>query len=165
MPVYDIYSKRKKRSEQTEAEVYQYDRIPETLRAQIQHIWDDAIGPCLDPGPSYWEPPPHNSEAWKTIRDCVCREKGLMTFAREPDPRRDCIAYLYGEKNAENLLDLVEFSFRYISQVMGERDRYELRKCGAKQTPSDVIAELNVRFREAGVGYQFEGDQIIRVDS
>ena len=30
---------------------------------------------------------------------------------------------------------------------------------------SDTIEEMNQRFRENGVGYQYENDQIIRVDS
>jgi hypothetical protein len=33
------------------------------------------------------------------------------------------------------------------------------------QTPDDAIAELNRRFREPGVGYQYVGGDIIRVDS
>jgi hypothetical protein len=31
--------------------------------------------------------------------------------------------------------------------------------------PDDAIEELNIRFRQAGFGYQFEAGQIIRVDS
>src|SRR5690606_22438334 len=31
--------------------------------------------------------------------------------------------------------------------------------------PDDAIKELNIRFKEAGVGYQFEQGELIRVDS
>jgi acetylglutamate kinase len=34
-----------------------------------------------------------------------------------------------------------------------------------QQTPDGAISDLNDRFREHGVGYQFEGGEIVRVDS
>jgi hypothetical protein len=34
-----------------------------------------------------------------------------------------------------------------------------------KESPSDALDEINYRLRQAGVGYQFEGDSLIRVDS
>jgi len=163
MPVFDIYSRRKKRSEQTELDVYQYDKIPETVRTQIQHILDDAIGPCIEP--STYSRSRHNNEAWHFIRDVLCREKGRMSLANESSPYKDCIAYLIREQDIDELLDLVEFSFRYVSIWMGKLEKYEREGMGAKQSADDAIKELNFRLREAGVGYQFESGQIVRVDS
>ncbi len=167
MPVYDIYSRRKKRSEQTEPDVYQYDKIPDTLRVQIRHIWDDAIGPYYDPEPIYEldSPPPHNNEGWGIIRATMCREKGRLSLANESNRKKDCVGYLHREEDIDNLLDLVEFSFLYIDRVMGKKERYKRDELGATQGSEDAINELNFRFREAGVGYQFEGGQIIRMDS
>lgn len=59
-------------------------------------------------------------------------------------------------------MDIVETSFRVV-------DGY-CRKQGylfgdAKLSPDAAITELNIRFREHGVGYQFETGQINRVDS
>ncbi len=39
------------------------------------------------------------------------------------------------------------------------------RKLDVSQKPDDAINELNHRFQEHEIGYQFEGGQIIRVDS
>ena len=36
---------------------------------------------------------------------------------------------------------------------------------GVKQKADDAIKELNFRFRDAGIGYQFESGKIIRLDS
>jgi hypothetical protein len=33
------------------------------------------------------------------------------------------------------------------------------------QSPDDAIEELNNRFRESGIGYQFESGEVVRVDS
>lgn len=167
MPIYDIYSRRKKRAEQTEPDVYQYDRIPDTLRTQIQHIWDDAIGPYFSLSLDYWSgsAPPNNNKAWEFIRKAVCHEKGKQSLANESNPYTDCTVYLHQEQDIDELLDLVEFSFRCISCMMSKIPNYEREQLGAEQDPESAIKELNFRFREAGVGYQFEGDQIIRVDS
>ncbi len=35
----------------------------------------------------------------------------------------------------------------------------------SKETPDKAIEELNIRFKEAGIGYQFEQHELIRVDS
>ena len=48
MPIYDIYSRRKRRAEQAEPDVYQYEFIPDTVRTQIRYIWDGAIGPYYE---------------------------------------------------------------------------------------------------------------------
>ncbi len=45
MRIYETYSKRlKKRKQAGQPDVYQYDELPQPLRVQIIHIWDDAIG-------------------------------------------------------------------------------------------------------------------------
>lgn len=41
--------------------------------------------------------------------------------------------------------------------------RHHSRVC--KVPPADGLRELNERFLRAGVGYQFENEQIIRMDS
>ena len=60
------------------------------------------------------------------------------------------------------MLDAIELSFKVINRMT--RDWEYLHRSNCKQIADDAIEELNVRFREQGVGYQFEGE-IIRVDS
>jgi hypothetical protein len=56
----------------------------------------------------------------------------------------------------------VELGFKWI-------DSYYRQEIGyftlPKITPDEAIDELNARFREHGVGYQYESGNIIRVDS
>ncbi|HAX5771969.1 TPA: hypothetical protein JTW80_004632, partial [Escherichia coli] len=44
------------------------------------------------------------------------------------------------------------------------KNHYEFKDI-TSQSPGDAVIELNERFREHGVGYQFESEEIIRIDS
>lgn len=65
---------------------------------------------------------------------------------------RELVGFVLNEEDVERVLDAVELSFRYINN-------------GKNQLADDAIAELNVRFREHGVGFQFLDGRIVRVDS
>ena len=158
MPIYDLYSRRKRHETQSEPDVYQYDEIPEALHVQVQRIFEDSIGPYdLH---SYR----NNNEAWCFIREAISREIGKLTFAGKRSPFDDCIAFLHSEQNVEQWLNLVEFGMRVIA-AQTNYDDYERDKRGITQPPQDAVKEFNFRFLEAGLGYQFENNQIIRVDS
>lgn len=166
MRVYDIFSKRKKRAEQTEPDVYQYDDLPGALRHQIQYILQDAIGPYYEPvGILGGDPPAHNNDAWRSIWRTLCREKGVQCLVGPGNPQADCFAYLHREQNIEYVLDLVEICLVLINRVLGKKRDFELRSLGATLEAVDAIEEINFRFREAGVGYRFEREEFIRVDS
>lgn len=165
MPIYDIYSRRKKKESQAEADVYQYVMMPPTLRTQIRRILEDAIGPFWESYGYSTSTPPQNNQGWHFIRDTICREKGLLSLANEESPKDDCIGYLHGEVNVDDVLDLVEFGVRYVDRVIRRMNTSDRRGHGIKTDPDDAIAELNFRFREAAFGYQFESGKIIRVDS
>jgi len=44
MPIFDLFSKRRKRQKGEMPDVYVYNKIPETLKVQIVHIWNDELG-------------------------------------------------------------------------------------------------------------------------
>ena len=60
---------------------------------------------------------------------------------------------------------MIEASFLYIDKVARGFISYDQEARGIRVAADAAIDELNERFRRAGVGYQFEGGQIIRVDS
>jgi hypothetical protein len=98
----------------------------------------------------------------------LAREKGVFYLERGDTAFDRCANYLLAATNIEDILDAVEVTFRQI-QNFAELDNWEWQRevmgRGLIQRPKNAIAELNFRFREAGVGYQFENGQIIRVDS
>ena len=64
-------------------------------------------------------------------------------------------------EGTEKAIDVIELSFKCIDNYV--RDNPTI--FNASISPDEAIAELNHRFQEHGVGYQYESGQIIRVDS
>jgi len=176
MAILDLYSRRKRRREKAgQPDVYQYDDIPRPLRVQIIQIWREAIGPGLPPDPygisGYYEPP-NSEDRWKEIHAALAREKGMFVLAKGNSAFEQCAKYLLGVSNIDDALDVIEVTFRTIyaiSQMKAQMREYEwdaeASRRGITLKPEDAISELNFRFREAGLGYQFENGKIVRVDS
>ena len=159
--VYDLYSRRRLRGLQQEADVYSYDEIPEILRGQIPHIWRSAMGPVRVYFNADWE----DNANWALIQELLCRERGLEYLGGDKrTPMNDCIHYLKTEENTDFRLDLVEISFTHINTLQNLRDSV-LTILQITQDPDSAISELNERFRNAAFGYRFENGQIVRIDS
>ncbi|MEH2410379.1 MAG: hypothetical protein V7K36_16425 [Nostoc sp.] len=71
--------------------------------------------------------------------------------------------FMLETKVIEEILDVVELSFELIDRAYRDDSLRCITK--SKITPDEAIKELNYRFREHGVGYQYESGEIIRVDS
>jgi hypothetical protein len=162
MAVNDLFSRRRKLAQKgTEPDVYQYKDIPRTLRTQIAFIWRDAIGPCLESSEyNYGPDPTNNSAVWDQIHNGFAREKGVGMLGISGNSAKNCVEYLQSAQNVEDILDIIEFTFRYI-QWLGQFSEYERKNVGIAQSAEDAIDELNFRFRDAAVGYQFEAGQLV----
>lgn len=159
----DIYHKRKRLREKAgQPDVYKYDQLPEELRVQVIHIWRTSLGVYKD----YYGEEVLPNKNWVWIHDTFCRELGLLTL--EP-PRNNafqkCCKFILDESDIDNVLSLIEFSFRFIDMYWRNRFFYDKDDAKATQDPDDAIDELNARFKEHGIGYQYVGGEIIQVDS
>ncbi|MDE2888524.1 MAG: hypothetical protein OXR72_09920 [Gemmatimonadota bacterium] len=159
MKVFDLFSKREKRKRGEYPDVYLYDEIPRELRVKIVHIIRDAFGTPLNLGG-------HGNQVWKayeSIHDALCREYGFLKLPGEYESCYEAVLnYLLQVEAAENAIDVIELSLRVIdNHVRENRHEYKDRKI----SPDDAIDELNHRFREHGVGYQYESGMIVRIDS
>lgn len=67
-------------------------------------------------------------------------------------------------EDIEKTLDVIELSFKYIDIAI-RGTNYNNNAINIRCTPDEAIQELNERFKENGVGYQFENGQLIKVDS
>ncbi|MDZ8025727.1 MAG: hypothetical protein RMX97_13710 [Nostoc sp. DedQUE11] len=157
MKVYDIYSKRQKRLMGEFPDVYQYDDIPKQLRIQIVHIMNDAIGAYSN----------HKETAniFQVIHDILCREYGMLSLQGilSDGYKGDVINFMLESNDTKQVIDVVELSFRLIYiTYRSDNIRYYT---APKITLKNAIEELNFRFTEHGVGYQYESGEIIRVDS
>ncbi|MEX0608654.1 MAG: hypothetical protein WD016_09890 [Balneolaceae bacterium] len=75
----------------------------------------------------------------------------------------ELIQFFIKEEEVEKQLDVIELSFRYVNRITRKYDY--LLKQNADKVASESISELNHRFKEHGIGYQFEDEHIIRTDS
>lgn len=161
MSIFDLYSRRKRQGKTAgKADVYQYDDLPQPLRVQVVNLWRWAIGPVLTGG--FANQP--NWSIWVAIQEGLAHEKGVPVLASGDDPFTRCVKYFLSERPIDDLLDLLELTFRYIANL-ADLNEYQRRDRGITVTGEEAIYELNFRLREAGVGYQFEGNSIIKLDS
>lgn len=165
MALFDLFSKRQKRLRGEVPDVFTYDNIPQPLRLQIVHIWRSAIGVPEE----FHARQNMVKEAYITIVEVLCREYGVFCLVDqgseylERDFFKELIKFFLSESNIEKVLDVIELSFRTIEKVASG---FEYRmQSNASELADESIAELNSRFKEHGVGYQFESGEIIRVDS
>ena len=164
MPVFDLFSYRKRRAEGERPDVFVYDTLPQPLRVQIVRIMQDAIG-RFHVYNSPFDDAIENNKGWQIIHDTVAREHGVFRLADEIKLDARCAYFLLNCDSVKRVLDLVEFSFRYVDKIARIFNEHDRQRKGIEVTASDAIAELNERFRRAGVGYQFEEGKIFRVDS
>ena len=75
----------------------------------------------------------------------------------------DLVNFFLQERNVERVIDAVELSFQFIDKVT--RDYNYLNRRNASEMADIAINELNNRFKEHGIGYQYTNGQIIRTDS
>jgi Domain of unknown function (DUF7014)/AbiJ N-terminal domain 4 len=105
-----------------------------------------------------------SSKAWDIIHDMLSREMGVFYLSDDEhaDSEAACKQLLMSASTDE-ALDIIELSFRsleHIGQLLPWDERLHIT-LGA----SDAIDELNHRFKEHGVGYQFVEGEIVRIDS
>jgi hypothetical protein len=154
---YEIFSKRQKLG-RGEPDVFQYESIPSALRVQVIHIWGDTLGHS---DPRYTN---RSEQIYELIHNHLCREYGCFQLGNDPyQTTENKLRLFLGRCSTGEALDVIELSFRCITNLSSDpNERYALNSA---MTAEVAIAELNERFREHGVGYQFESGIIVRVDS
>ncbi|CAK8714020.1 Abortive infection C-terminus [Candidatus Electrothrix aarhusensis] len=152
----DLYSKKRKRERGEFSDVYQYEDIPSSLRVQVVHMLKEAF--ATEGG--YF-----SGEAKKNIKQInslLCREYGVFKLADEYyEGFEELSKFLLQTEDYEQVLDVIELTFRIIDSSI----RKHLYHYNKHLNVDELINELNQRFREAGVGYQYESGELIRVDS
>ncbi|HAS0834857.1 TPA: hypothetical protein I3292_004920, partial [Enterobacter cloacae subsp. cloacae] len=156
MAIYDLFSKRQKRLRGDVPDVYQYTNLPQNFRVQVVHIVKSTIGNDSD----YNTPA---SQIYNYINNTLCREYGVFKLQEYASENFEYIYnFFLKEKDPEKCLDVIELTFKCINGYV-RQNSWEFRDC--HQSPDDAIEELNNRFRESGIGYQFESGEVVRVDS
>jgi hypothetical protein len=131
--------------------------LPEGLRAQIVQLWEKAFGPD-----ERYHPGPHM--AYKEIHRILCEEHKFYPQLPQVSHRslalRELIAeYFLYIADTSKALGVVQVVFSTMEQMLHRRiemwgcldDPFSL----SKYRSPEIIDELNRRFRENNVGYQY----------
>lgn len=159
MSIFNLFSKRHDLQNGEVPDVYQYDKLPEKFRVQFVHIVKDTIG----------EERMYNNlsnKVYADIHKILCKEYGMFTLGESGTSYNFSAVYDYflNTKNLHQCLDIIELSMLTIDTAVRSR-KYEFqRELGVSQSPDDAISELNIRFKESGIGYQYESGKVIRID-
>lgn len=148
MTVTDLFSKRQQRLRGGGPDVYVYDRLPMPLRIQLLYMLDELLG--------------NEQEFYKTYSTCnqivhyvvktLRLEYGKYHIARdnENDDYHELILFLKKEEDIERVMDAIEL-------IINQTREYP----GYDEQCRDFINDLNIRFREHGVGYELINGEII----
>lgn len=158
MPSFDLYSKRKELVHRDSSDVFRYDVFPEALKHQIIYIIEEALGEDI--------PPTHYvKDVFEYADRTLRKEYGVASLASDSrSSKKAVISFFLREETVDRSLDVVQVMFKIISFVEPRGD-FRQRTRNRELSPEMAIAELNRRFREHGVGFQYESGEIIRVDS
>ncbi len=155
MAIIELFSKRRMRERGEFPDVYEYDSIPKTLRIQILHL----IGEIYSQGNRFTD---SARTVFHEIEQALSREYGQFKLSSGHKEGFESLSeFILNEADPERVLDAVELVFRYADSQIRENCFYFNRSISM----DDALEELNARFKESGIGYQFESGEIIRIDS
>lgn len=155
--MYELLSKRIKNAA-GEPEVFLYNDFSQPFRNQVFYILEDV----LDPYTTYDE------NLWDIFEKQFCREKGLKGMGHKATTAgygKSSIEIYFRDSSDTDFLDAIDFFFYIIDLKLRTIDppyKYDYDADGAVK---NAIVELNYRFKQHNLGYEFVNSQIITVDS
>jgi hypothetical protein len=162
--IFNLWSKRKAAQAGRVPEL-QSEHLPEKFRVQASQILLGAIRPWEMP--SRWQAPTvfSGNDAWMHIFKAIAGEHGQFALSEcGGTPAEQCIDFvLKGE--TDEVLDLIEVALGYIETHASRLPPDHYFEVGLNNAAAVAADEFNTRFRENGVGYQFEFGRIIPASS
>lgn len=160
---YEPFSVRQRQLDrQGQAAIYQYDVLSERFRVQVMRILQDTIGSEVGSASQYSSGRGINpTNVWNAIWNKVSFKVGLSTSIS--GGRRDFHDFMFSDTSVSVLewLDAIEIAFRIVKVLPAEyTHRFD---CSA--TSEQAISQLNRRFQRHDLGYAFEDDRLVRIDS
>lgn len=172
MPVFETFAKRRRRSQESgKPTIYRYDVLPQEFRVQVAYIWQDVEVALR----GYQE----QIQWWRSLHDAFARELGVFALGPHTSNMNfpalvgrsggniywnNCEHFLMNDNDVNQVLSLIEIVFGVVNFEIGQlRETNRAPWIGEALTES--LEELNSRFKEHSLGYQFEGGKIIEVTS
>lgn len=158
MPIFETYSKRKAGS----PDVFTYDDISVKLKTQIYHVWNRFFNQDNTKGENAMF-------IREQIHNLILEEEGKKILYEydncfDDDPVNQVEMYFEDLDSTDKILDVIEVTFYFITKL----SKFLIDKnpdLQVQYSAENAIEDLNYRFKENGVGFQFENGKIIRLDS
>jgi len=166
MSRYEVFANRNK---EYKYDVLEYEYLSPKLRNQIQYIFQDALR-INNAGASDGE---RFDGHFVYIRNFLCRELGISAlyhsrYGEYMTASEECEGCLMDSEDTELVLSLIELCIRSIEELRNDLSpiyKYRYEEVGLFLDMNEAIEELNLRFRRAGLGYEFLNGFLIRKDS
>lgn len=161
MAIRDIFSKRQKRLRGEFPDVYQYDDLPHAFRVQVVFILRELFG--QHDRRAYVQT---SQQRWfEHIHDILAKEYGVFALESKRSTHfQEAVFNFFLNADVEQALDVIEFSLSLADTIGSSRLKQEAGLT-AVTTVEKAVTELNQRFHEHGIGYQYESGRLVRIDS
>jgi hypothetical protein len=105
-------------------------------------------------------------DSYRALVDILRKEFGVFSLPHKASYKSEHLSefcdFVLGEPDVERVLSAVELACRIIEGIVSKSDHRN--DPNSKENAAAAIEEINLRFRQHGVGYQYNGE-IIRIDS
>ena len=155
--MYKLFSERNKES-MDEVDVYSYDNIPTSFRNQLFFIVHDTIDELNEKISN------SDIDFWEIIHNGFCREKGLKGMTDGFRYYTRSVEGFIDKSSDTDLLDFIDYAFHYFwfaAQKIAKTNPYYR----TESIYQNAISELNERFQQHRLGYEFINEVLIRIDN
>ena len=157
MRMYELLSNRI-RNAVGEPEVFLYNSFPQPFRNQVFYILEDVLSPYST----------FDENLWDIFEEQFCREKGLKGMGYKKPSKgygKSSIEKYFEDSSDIDFLDSIDFFFHLIDKKLRTLKPQYKYDYDADTAVNDAIMELNYRFKQHNLGYEFIDSQIITIDS
>ena len=151
----NLFSKQKR--EPLESSPYVYKFLPAALKTQVLYILEETLGkfPMVQlHGPESF----YQAMSWELRKEYGVTR--LSKFGRTA--REEVHTFFMQQEEAEKCIDVIQV---FVSCAYKEMEENPIVNVYAKRWIEKCLSDLNERFREHRVGYEWRDHQVIRVDS
>lgn len=153
MALPDTFSRRNGLRSPQHADVFDYGVPPSSLKWQIVHHFEEFIGKRDE----------YTDESfWKRVKLFLLKELGVpnLTSVHRRYDGDEVVGWFIASSNVGTILDFIEFGMRRIDYNHRKYSRFS-----DQNGESIGIKIINARMLEHSFGYQYEINQLIRIDS
>ena len=154
--MFEVFSKRNGNGQKSD--VLSYDSLPQQLKVQTIYIWNEVIIKL----PAFIIHRGRGAnQIYSDIQQAICKEQGVFKLTNNTNiPEEDVCNYFLRENDLGKCLDVIELVFNYMSQAAMTDGYYDCMNHLFK-----AVDEINLRFKEHSIGYEFVEGKFIRIDS